>query len=335
VKAIQAKAKGDAIDVLEVIDIDAPDTPQAAEVLIDVEYSPLNEHDLFAIAGVLPGGEPPWIPGNEGTGIVAEVGSAVTDFKVGQRVLIPVVHGAWRQQFVLPAAALTALPDADAQQLSMVGINSPTAALLLSETAEVPDGAWVVQNAANSGVGRNLIALAHARGMKTINFARREETFDELRSFGADLVLPDTPEGAMRAKELIGDALVPLAVDGVGGPSTLILLDMLTDGGVLAAYGAVSGDPLWLNPLVLNHRHATARGFFVLDYDWDSKQVPAILEAAHLLADEKFTVPVAGVFGLHEFGDALAALQRGGGKILFAPDGASQGAAPYHGSTGG
>jgi NADPH:quinone reductase-like Zn-dependent oxidoreductase len=50
-------------------------TAPREEVLINVEYSPFNDHDLFAIAGLRPGGEPPWIPGNEGTGIVAQVGS--------------------------------------------------------------------------------------------------------------------------------------------------------------------------------------------------------------------------------------------------------------------
>src|SRR5207244_10680597 len=52
-------------------------------------------------------------------------------------------------------------------------------------------GDWVAQNAANSGVGRSLIAIAKARGLKTINFVRRTELVPELRAVGGDLVIVD------------------------------------------------------------------------------------------------------------------------------------------------
>jgi hypothetical protein len=66
---------------------------------------------------------------------------------------------------VISAGGLSALPpDADPQQLSMLAINPPTAALLLSEYVNLNPGEWVVQNAANSGVGRRVIAFAKTRG---------------------------------------------------------------------------------------------------------------------------------------------------------------------------
>ena len=55
---------------------------------------------------------------------------------------------------------------------------------------------WVVQNAANSGVGRSLIAVAKTRGLKTINLVRRPELIPELQAFGADLVVMDE-EGSL------------------------------------------------------------------------------------------------------------------------------------------
>jgi NADPH:quinone reductase-like Zn-dependent oxidoreductase len=60
---------------------------------------------------------------------------------------------------VLPAKGLFPLPAAaDPRQLSMLGINQPTAALLSSEYVDLQPGDWVVPNAANSGVGRSVIA---------------------------------------------------------------------------------------------------------------------------------------------------------------------------------
>lgn len=82
----------------------------------------------------MPAPPPPWAPGNEGTGIVSAVGSEITEVKVGDRVVLP-----------------------------------PTAILMLDEFTDVPEGSYVAQDAANSGVGRSLIAVAHARGLKTIN----------------------------------------------------------------------------------------------------------------------------------------------------------------------
>jgi trans-2-enoyl-CoA reductase len=62
----------------------------------------------------------------------------------------------------------------------------------------------VAQNAANSGVGRALIQLAHHFGLRTINFVRRAELIDELKALGADAVVLDTDEGVAEAKKIVG-----------------------------------------------------------------------------------------------------------------------------------
>src|SRR3984893_3203294 len=79
-------------------------------------------------------------------------------------------------RMVISANGLFALPPgADPQQLAMLAINPPTAALLLSEYVTLNPGEWVVQHAANSGVGRWVIAFAKTRGLKTVNIVRRPE----------------------------------------------------------------------------------------------------------------------------------------------------------------
>jgi NADPH:quinone reductase-like Zn-dependent oxidoreductase len=96
--------------------------------------------------------------------------------------------GAWREQLLLPAEGLFRLPHGSAEQFSMLGSNPPTAGLILSEFADLKPGDWIVQNAANSGVGRSLIALAKARGFRTINLARDEPVLADLTTAGADIV---------------------------------------------------------------------------------------------------------------------------------------------------
>ena len=123
----------------------------------------------------------------------------------------------------MPADSLFALPAG--------GSNPPTAGLMLSECTPLQPGDWVVQNAANSGVGRSLIALAKLRGLKTINLARDDATFAELTAAGADVVHVDDPDAVGDVRAVIGDARVALAVEAVGGPVVARLLELLSDEG--------------------------------------------------------------------------------------------------------
>jgi len=302
--------------VLRVVDIEEPPPPGPREVLVSVEFSPLNKHDLLVVLGVLAQPPLPHIPGAEGVARVLATGAEVDGLQVGDLVVLPLYSGAWRERLVLPADSLFALPAGDIEQYSMLGSNPPTAGLMLSEFSSLQRGDWVVQNAANSGVGRSLIALAKLRGLKTINLARDDTTFAELTAAGADVVHPDDPDAVGDVRALIGDARVALAVDCVGGPVVARLLDLLSDGGCLVGYSWASGEPMWVDTLSLVGKHLTVRGFFVGDFDYRDKVMPVIREAAPLVADGTLVVPVAGVYPLGHIQDAMSHQLRGG-KILL------------------
>jgi NADPH:quinone reductase-like Zn-dependent oxidoreductase len=155
-RAVQLTAFGNPVDGLEYVDIPAPDAPGPNQVLIGVEFSPINPNDLMVAQGIYAFRPSlPAVIGNEGVGRVLAVGPGVESIKVGDRVLAPPAIFTWRERIVVSAGGLSALPaDADPRQLAMLGINPPTAALLLSEYVDLKPGEWVVQNAANSGVGR-------------------------------------------------------------------------------------------------------------------------------------------------------------------------------------
>jgi NADPH:quinone reductase-like Zn-dependent oxidoreductase len=102
------------------------------------------------------------------------------------------------------------LPEADPRRLAMLGINPPTASLLLDE-APLKSGERVVQNAAKSGVGRSIIAIA--RGLKTINLVRRHELIPELQARGGDLVIVDEDGALDKIRAAIGNGRVPLVIE--------------------------------------------------------------------------------------------------------------------------
>jgi len=182
-KAVQIKSYGDPLTVLEIADIPEPNLPGPNEALLGIEVGPLNKHDLLFVNNALGAGPAlPAVVGNEGLGGVLAVGRQVKNVRVGDRALAPAFSGAWREKIIVPASGLFPLPDGDAQQFSMLGSNPPTAALSLSEYIHLNTGDWVVQNAANSGVGHSLLAIARARGLRTINSVRRDEVVDELKA---------------------------------------------------------------------------------------------------------------------------------------------------------
>src|SRR5580700_12106262 len=110
-RAVQLTAYGDPLEGLKYLDIPTPDAPGPNQVLIGVEFSPLNQSDLLLARGIY-GTRPvlPTIIGNEGVGRVLAVGMGVENVKVGDRVLAPLSSFTWREQMVVPASGLFALP---------------------------------------------------------------------------------------------------------------------------------------------------------------------------------------------------------------------------------
>src|ERR1700693_5832059 len=134
-RAVHLTAFGNPVDSLEFVDISEPEAPGSNQVLTGVEFSPINPNDLMLARGIYAIRPAlPTVIGNEGVGRVLAVGPGVKDVKVGDRVLAPLSSFASMERLGTPAAGLFALPlDADPQQLAMLGINPPTASLLLSD----------------------------------------------------------------------------------------------------------------------------------------------------------------------------------------------------------
>src|ERR1700751_4528672 len=316
-RAAMIKAFGEPKQVLELVDGPEPAPPGSGEVLIGVEYAPINMNDLYVIQGAFP--VRPSLPssvGNEGVGRVLSVGSGVEHLNVGDRVLIPLYAFSWRERLVVPATGLFSLPEADPQQLAMLGINPPTASLLLDEASDLKPGDWVVQNAANSGVGRALIAIAKARGLKTINLVRRPELVPELQAIGGDLVVVDE-EGALdKIRAAVGNGRVPLAIDGVAGKSSATIAGALSEHGLFVVYAYMGGGPVAINPFDLIVKRVVVKGFFMNHPDMEAKIEAALRETIPLFASGVIQVPIAATYPLSSLREAVLHAQRGG-KVLL------------------
>ena len=317
-RAIQLTAYGDPVAGLKFVDIPAPEAPGPNQVLIGIEFSPVNPSDLLVARGIY--AVRPTLPsviGNEGVGRVLAVGPRVKNVKVGDRVVAPLSSFTWRERMLTSADGLFALPpDADPQQLSMLAINPPTAALLLSEYVDLKPGEWVVQNSANSAVGRWVIAFAKARGLKTVNIVRRPELVAELKAIGGDVVVVDSPDVSKEIKAAIGKAEIRLALDGVSGPASGVLASTLSPHGTLVSYAAMSSKPISISPLDVIFKPLTVRGFWLGHPETMAKSAPAMAQAAEMIASGRVRIPVAATYPLSSIKEAVAHAVRGG-KILL------------------
>src|SRR5207237_1998232 len=122
---------------------------------------------------------------------------------------------------------------------AMLRINPATAQLLLEDHVALEPGDWVIQNVANSAVGRHIIVIAKSRGWRTVNVVRRDDVAAELRTLGADVVLQDGPDLAERAGAAITGGKTRLGIDAVSGRATKSIADCVGDGGIVGCYGAM------------------------------------------------------------------------------------------------
>lgn len=326
-KVAELKAFGPAPEVVDCVEVEEPAAPAAGQVVIEVLAAPINPADLLLIEGKYATRPPLPAPlGIEGAGRVLAVGTEVVGLAPGDLVMS--LHRAnWAQRLRLPADQLVKAPaELDPRQLAMLKVNPATAYLMLKSYRDLATGDWLVQNAANSAVGNNVIRLAKGWGLRTVNIVRREAAVAPLRALGADVVLLDAPDVGERARRATGGEPIRLAIDAVAGPASRRLADCLDDDGVVVTYGLLSGAPCELAADQAIFRGITLTGFWLAKV---MRQKPfAELQGMYQelmagLAEGRLGVPVEAAYPLAEIKAALAHAGRAGrdGKVLLLPNG--------------
>jgi NADPH:quinone reductase-like Zn-dependent oxidoreductase len=270
--------------------------------------------------------ETPCGVGIEGTGTVAAVGRGVTGLEVGDKVM-SLGRTNWVQQIRDKAEAFIRLPpDVDLAQAAMLKVNVATAHLMLTGYVTLAGGDWVIQDAANSGVGVDLIRLARAQGIRTVNVVRRASLIEPLKDLGADVVVVDGPGLAERVRNESGGARIKLGIDAVGGAATGRLADCVDEGGTVVSYGLLSGKPCEIDAFNFVFRDITLTGFWLarLMRGMRLDQIQALYEQlARRLIDGTIHVDIEAAYPLENIPGALAHAKREarGGKVQLRPNG--------------
>jgi NADPH:quinone reductase-like Zn-dependent oxidoreductase len=314
-------------DVARCAEVPDIGSPEPGEVVFDVLLFPINPADVWFCKGSYRLKPPlPSTPGAECIGRVTAVGAGVSHVKTGDLV-INLQRENWAQKRRVKGDDVIAVPAGlDLKQAAMLRINPPTALLMLTDMTTLKSGDWVVQNVANSAVGRLVIPLAKARGLKTVNVVRRDSLFADLKALGADACVVDGPDLAERVASATDGAPVRLGLDAVSGAATARLAACVADGGVVCNYGAMSGEDPVVGRSELIYRGLTLTGFMLGRFM--AKRTLAQIrdiyaDLGRQLADGKLSAPVEKIYAIDDIKAALKRAQQGerSGKILVAPNG--------------
>ena len=311
-------------EVLLVEDRPRP-APGPGEVLVEVEAAGVNFIDIYQREGIYPI-PTPFALGQEGAGVVRELGPGVSAPAVGERVAWPFVPGSAARWVKVPVRGAVTVPESVPTQAAAAAmLQGLTAHYLITSLYAVQPGDFALVHAAAGGVGQLLVQWVKAKGGRVIATAGGPEKCAIAAALGADCVIDyrTTTDltGAIRAAT--GGQGVAVAYDGVGRDTFDASLASLRPRGMLALFGAASGQ---VPPLDLQRLNAGGSLFVTRpslphylagdgELAWRSGELFAAMAAGEL------RVSVGARYPLTDAATAYADLagRRTQGKLLLIP----------------
>ncbi|MFG1432236.1 quinone oxidoreductase [Xanthobacter sp. V2C-8] len=229
-------------EVLTYEEITVP-PPGPGEVQIRQTAIGLNFIDVYFRTGLYKAAALPFVPGNEGAGVVAAVGPDVNDFHEGDRVAYAMAIGAYAEVRNIPAALVVHLPASiDDRTAAAMMLKGMTAQYLARRTHQVKPGDVILVQAAAGGVGLILCQWAKHLGATVIGTVGSKEKAELARTHGCDHVILYRDEDFVhKVKEITGGRMCDVVYDGVGQATYPASLDCLRPLGLWVSFGNASG----------------------------------------------------------------------------------------------
>ncbi|XP_075051613.1 enoyl-[acyl-carrier-protein] reductase, mitochondrial isoform X2 [Mixophyes fleayi] len=280
--------------------------------------APINPSDINMVQGtyaLLP--QLPAVGGNEGVGVVAEIGNHVSSVRPGDWVIpVDTGLGTWRTEGVFSEEALVRVPsDISVEGAATLSVNPCTAYRLLSDYETLRPGDTIIQNASNSSVGQAVIQIATSLGITTINIVRDrtelQSLVQRLRELGADHVITEDQLRKPEMKDLFKTCPRPrLALNCVGGKSTTEMLRHLDYGGTMVTYGGMAKQPVTVPVSALIFKNVKLCGFWVTQWKRDRHHnreeiTKMIRDLCDLIRRGKLVPPPCTQRPLDDFSQAL------------------------------
>ena len=320
-RALTCKAWGPVEDlVIEEWDDPVPDDE---EVVIDVKAAGINFPDILIIAGKyqdkIP---PPFIPGNEASGIVSAVGSKVSRFKAGDKVIVAPRGGAFAEKCKVHQNAAMPLPnELNFEQGAGYAVTWGTSYHALKQCADLQPKETLLVLGAAGGVGITAVQIGKAMGARVIAAASSDAKLDFARAAGADDVINYSNQALKETVKEFTDGGVDVVYDPVGGDLSQQALRALAWHGRHLIVGFASGDIPQLPANIALLKEASIVG--VWWGTWAARnpglQIQNMSELATLVSSGALKPEVTETYPLDEFEQAFQTIseRRALGKVVL------------------
>src|ERR1700726_788414 len=306
-KAVQFDSYG-GLDVLEVGDVPRP-VPGAGEVLVEVRAAGINISEAVIRAGAVHDLFPATFPSGQGSdlaGVVAELGSGVSGFAVGDEVIGFSMRRSSHAEYVtVPANQLTprpaAVPWEVAGSLFVAGVTAYAAV----RAVRLAPGNTVAIAGAAGGVGSIAVQLARRAGATVLGIAGPSNDAWLVEHGAVPVNYGDNLPARLRAApqsghidallDFFGGGYVALALEDLEVPRDRV--DTITDFAAVERFGVLSAGGA------------------------DAATAAVVAEVADLVPRGERDVPIAGVFALDDVRDAFrkVELRHTRGKLVLRP----------------
>ncbi|MFC4713257.1 quinone oxidoreductase family protein [Planococcus dechangensis] len=326
-KAIVVETTGPP-EVLKLQEVPKPE-PKENEVLIKVEAISVNFADVKARLGQYHGvlANEPFTPGLDCAGVIEQVGSAVVDFSVGERVSAFPSSGSYAEYVVASDRLVYKIPEKikfeEAAAILTVGI---TAFNVLHKIARIQPGESVLIHAAAGGIGTTAIQLAKLAGVQEIyGTVGSEEKMELVTQLGARAINYREENFAEVLTGWTGGAGVDVILDTIAGENFEQSLKVLAPFGRIVSFGHANEGSVPGN-VKTDELHSSCRA--VLGYSTGTyrKHRPEFLKEAHeaiskLLEQQQLNISITGRYPLQQAAQAHALMEsrKSTGKLVLIP----------------
>lgn len=304
-------------------DLPVPE-PKAGEVRVKVAATGLNFTEIYSRKGLYPGNLP-FILGSEFSGLVDAVGSEVTDFHPGDRVVTASGVGGYADYALAPASRIVHVPDGVSLELAAaVLLQGITAHYLALSTYPLKPGDVALEHAAAGGVGQLLVQISKMRGAQVIATVSTEEKATLAREAGADqVILYSQQDFVVETKRITDGKGVNVVYDGVGKATFLKGLDCIKPRGYMVLYGQASGRVDPIDPQILNQKGSIfltrpTIGYYLLTKDellWRTGDLFNWIDSGQLKVRIDKTFPLAQAAAAQTYME----MRETKGKVLLVP----------------